>query len=149
MLQNKYLYFAMESNRIEGENSCSYDQIKAVLIAYELNEDLTLCDILNLHSKCFKAGWAGRWRDCQVNIGGHIPPTASEVPRLMEEWYAKWPNMDSWEAHNTFEAIHPFQDGNGRLGRLIWLAKAKGEGYRFQRGFLHQYYYQTLTKTTE
>jgi len=32
--------------------------------------------------------------------------------------------MNSWEAHNKFEAIHPFQDLNGKVGRLIWLSKA-------------------------
>jgi len=134
--------FALESNQIEGESLVTEDQIEATKIAYELGNALNLEDILNLHKKCFKKEWAGKWRTCHVWVGRHTPPPPEEVPELMKEWYSNWDRMDAWEAHNSFEFLYPFQDGNGRLGRLIWLAKM--EGWDFQRTFLHFYYYQTL-----
>ncbi len=139
--------FAKDSNAIEGEIVTTKGQIDAVETVYFQKEELDLKDILALHSLCgrhLKADWVGRFRDCQVYIGDHLPPAPEHVQDQMETFVRQLPMMDSWKAHNLFEAIHPFQDLNGRVGRLIWLSKAVGEGYDFQRSFLHHYYYQTL-----
>lgn len=140
--------FAMESNRIEGEGSFTEGQLGAVFEA----EKMAGCDsifvlerILDWHNMSFEGKeWAGGWRDCQVYIGGHTPIPPEHIEVAMEEWIDKFPFMDAWEAHNSFEKIHPFQDGNGRLGRLIWLTKAISEGYYYEIPFLQMYYYQTL-----
>ncbi|MCP4992446.1 MAG: Fic family protein, partial [Gammaproteobacteria bacterium] len=54
----------------------------------------------------------------------HMAPPASQVPRLMSDLFA-WikktdihPLLSSSIFHYEFEFIHPFADGNGRLGRL-------------------------------
>ncbi len=54
----------------------------------------------------------------------HMAPPASRVPRLMAD-LLHW--LDTTDAHpliassifhHEFEFIHPFSDGNGRMGRL-------------------------------
>lgn len=54
----------------------------------------------------------------------HLAPPADMVPNLMSDLF-KWlkesdvhPLIKSCVFHYEFEFIHPFQDGNGRIGRL-------------------------------
>jgi Fic family protein len=72
---------------------------------------------------------AGRFRRTAVSIRGArlTPPPASQVPSLIAEW-ATWitgegeqypPIVRAAIAHHGFEAVHPFEDGNGRTGRLL------------------------------
>lgn len=82
---------------------------------------------------------AGRLRERQVYIGEKrlgieesrfVPPPPGDLLRAgMSEW-EKWLNLDPSTddtpliakaaiGHYQFETLHPFSDGNGRLGRLI------------------------------
>jgi Fic family protein len=71
----------------------------------------------------------GQWRDGGVgifrdNVLLHMAPPANQIPRLMRDlltWLAhtdSHPLIASCVFHYEFEFIHPFSDGNGRLGRL-------------------------------
>ena len=71
----------------------------------------------------------GRYRRGSVAVVGagevhHIGPPADRVPHLMEDllsWVGETdehPLITSSVFHYGFEFIHPFQDGNGRMGRL-------------------------------
>ncbi|HEX6197037.1 MAG TPA: Fic family protein [Jiangellaceae bacterium] len=80
----------------------------------------------------FEGGYAGRYRDVQNWIGGsefsprdavHVPAPTSEIEPLMAD-LIRFVNRDDMPplaqaalAHGQFEAIHPFTDGNGRIGR--------------------------------
>ncbi|HEY8035646.1 MAG TPA: Fic family protein [Methylobacter sp.] len=72
---------------------------------------------------------AGQWRSGGVGIFReqelvHMAPPATQIPRLMNDllgWLATTdihPLIASCVFHYEFEFIHPFNDGNGRLGRL-------------------------------
>lgn len=71
----------------------------------------------------------GRLRDGDVGIWRgdrllHMAPPASQVPRLIKDllgWLRRTdahPLVASAAFHYEFEFIHPFSDGNGRMGRL-------------------------------
>lgn len=71
----------------------------------------------------------GKYRTLQVYIRGRdwIPPKPNEVQQEMKSllsWYAKnkkklHPLILATYFHIAFETIHPFVDGNGRVGRLL------------------------------
>ncbi|MBI5326998.1 MAG: Fic family protein [Deltaproteobacteria bacterium] len=78
----------------------------------------------------------GSYRTYQVYVGGHKPPKAADVPKLMKE-LLEWLNtkgrllpavISSAILHYQFEYIHPFGDGNGRVGRVLatWELYRKG-----------------------
>ncbi len=69
----------------------------------------------------------GNFRRVPVRVGDYIPPAFGDIPELMTNWENYLNKSDSETdvlvrigvAHYQFEAIHPFKDGNGRMGRLI------------------------------
>jgi Fic family protein len=95
------------------------------------NRELREIDILTLHQVIMRGiiDTAGAYRTTEVRIAGTnvIPPPAYEVPFLMRK-LIDWVNTNPSELvpvelaavlHHKFENIHPFIDGNGRVGRLL------------------------------
>jgi len=94
-------------------------------------EPVDLAHLLSWHKQIFdetKPDLAGQVRDFEVRIRGsqHVPPSAVEVrPMLIEalRWFQRHgetlnPVERAGLFHFQFENIHPFGDGNGRIGRL-------------------------------
>lgn len=104
--------------------------------------ELSLNLILEWHRGLFestKPGIAGQVRAYQVYISNseHIPPTPAELHTHIVEffrWYsAEKEKMNPVElagrTHVKFETMHPFGDGNGRIGRLIMNFILRKKGY--------------------
>ncbi len=87
---------------------------------------------LELHAAVFRGVLpsAGSWRRVNVGVTGarFMPPRMERIPGLMTEWEEEYGMRDlraenvfalgAW-MHLRFETIHPFEDGNGRIGRLL------------------------------
>ena len=94
--------------------------------------DLSLAITLKWHKELFsetKKDLAGKLRIYRVYISGsmHKPPPPEEVEMRITDLF-KWYSRESKKMnpvelaallHLKFETIHPFGDGNGRIGRMI------------------------------
>lgn len=104
---------------------------------------LTLTEVRHVHALTMSAVWEiephpqaypaegpGSWRQHDIHPfpGGMAPPGHAEVPALMHDWVEDFcrvrddprPVAEAVASrHGALERIHPFLDGNGRVGRLL------------------------------
>ncbi|PRA14150.1 cell filamentation protein Fic [Arthrobacter sp. MYb211] len=121
--------------------------VRAMESALAASENLDTGSILDMHRALMKGtrdeATAGSWRQQQVWIGTSssspigaefIPPHHDRVPALMEDLmvYARRTDVPTMAqaaiAHAQFETVHPFTDGNGRIGRALIHSMLKRHG---------------------
>ena len=123
----------IEGKRVLGSPN-EIQEVKNAIQAYELLLSLNPYDekdLLKAHSLMMKelVNRNGKYRTDGVGIFDgkevvHMAPPADRVPALMADLF-EWlktsdvhPLIKSCVFHYESEFIHPFQDGNGRMGRL-------------------------------
>jgi len=132
---------------IAPEKRDDYEEVQNYIIALNYGisritiDNFPLCNrlICEIHEKLLqgirgKHKTPGEFRKSQNWIGGtkpsdalYVPPSILDMPDLMSD-FEKFMNNDIIKMphlikiailHYQFETIHPFLDGNGRIGRLI------------------------------
>lgn len=143
--------FIFETNTIGGENEIlqvddiieTSNHFRCVdYIIARAEEKLHAAFICELHAM-LKSGtsdsrksWfsVGRYKQLPNEVGGletAAPENvATELQNLLHQYHTKkHKNLDDiLDFHHRFELIHPFQDGNGRVGRLIMFKECLTNG---------------------
>lgn len=132
-LSLKQITAIIDGKRVLG-NPNEIKEVKNSIQAYDLLLSLNPYnekDLLKAHKLMMQdlVERNGKYRTDGVGIFDgkkvvHMAPPADRVPELMGDLF-KWlktsdvhPLIKSCVFHYEFEFIHPFQDGNGRIGRL-------------------------------
>ena len=67
--------------------------------------------------------WAGTYRTVDVVVGDHRPPSHDELRGWMWKLTNRTNGIDTLDDlmlwYHDFETIHPYQDGNGRVGGVV------------------------------
>jgi Fic family protein len=129
-----------EEQRNDAKELRNYEQAMFIGLDMVIKHKLSNAVIKQLHARLLqgvrgKKKSPGIYRKGEVWVGAqgtsrgearYLPPDATQIPALMdnlESFYQKRgkvnPVIVSAILHHRFEAIHPFEDGNGRTGRLI------------------------------
>lgn len=123
-----------DNKRVIGPKKDILEVKNAVILYNEIHrlDPLSQKDILKAHALLLKGieKEGGKWRSGNVGVFkgkelAHMAPPHRKVPELMRALfdYVSRENDITWLLkgcifHYEFEFIHPFSDGNGRIGRL-------------------------------
>lgn len=171
-----YVFDATAKPRTDDEIVRNYERALAIGAEHLKRDRISLDLVLEMHQVLMEGeGYAhpGEFRETQVHIGPpgrgiaeatHVPPPPELIPDLMDDWES-WLHSESGidllarvaMMHWQFEAIHPFTDGNGRMGRLLILlflmhADALGQPLLYVSRWLEAHradYYEHLAAVTE
>ena len=139
---------ALISSQIEGIQ-CTLDDVLDPKL--DTNANLDVADVVNYVKACSYAierrgqeknpgefrrsqNWIGA-ANCSLKEARFIPPNVDDMNQAMDELELYMNESDDYDPlirisliHYQFETIHPFLDGNGRVGRLLILLYLMQQG---------------------
>lgn len=148
--RSSILKSSLFSARIE-DNTLTYEQIEEEILniseAIQLIENsapltITVKTISNLHAEVLEGlsddgGFLRTEHSAIFNQAGeavYITPAPDKIPELLKQVFEfstsereSFPIINAFVSHLMFEKIHPFIDGNGRVGRLLVFAILKSK----------------------
>jgi hypothetical protein len=146
-------FFVAESNRIEGiARRPSPAELRETVEFIALAPAQLTVNALERFVSVIQPGAKLRQEArMDVRVGNHLPPEGG--PHITERLdvlldHAVTGICGAHETHLEYETLHPFMDGNGRSGRVLWLwqmVNQVGDPHVLRRGFLHTWYYQSLS----
>jgi hypothetical protein len=149
-----FLFFVRESNRIEGITRAPTKRELQAHLDLMVLDDLEVEDVEAFVKVVAPGKPLRRLVGMNVRVGNHIaPPGDPNIPGKLAGILARVGlHEDPHSVHLAYETLHPFMDGNGRSGRAIWLwqmLRQREAFHALRMGFLHLFYYQTLSATNE
>lgn len=134
--------FLVESNKIESVSTVSDTEVQVAEAFLEM-PTIHIADLVSFVKTTQPDAVLRDKQGLDVIVGDHRPPRGG--PHLRNELELlliriNSGEIDAYRAHIEYERLHPFTDGNGRSGRMLWLWQMK----KAPLGFLHTFYYQVL-----
>ncbi len=148
ILRDSFAYgFAQESNEIEGIfGEVAHQNHKKALLKF-LTHPVVRISYLEEFVRAIEPKAVLREHDYQAviiagNRGLHGTLVKSALRTLLDRIHDN--KITCFEAHMEYEAIHPFMDGNGRSGRVLWLWQRIKYGAWPNLSFKHSFYYEAF-----
>lgn len=128
-----------EMRRGDIEEISNYRAAVSIAEAALIHRPITLSLIREVHQQLLRGvrgrdkapgqfrddqNWIGRRGD-PIDRARFVPPSPLVLNSALEEWQAyigletEDPVLQTAVAHAQFEILHPFKDGNGRIGRML------------------------------
>lgn len=152
LIETNFVNFIIESNKIEGIHREPTGEEMVEFNRFMELPEVTIGELSQFVSVYQPSAVLRRQSGMDVRVGNYHPPgggpkiidhlegivdAANRMHKMFDGRYM-WPH--AFEIHNRYESLHPFTDGNGRSGRMLWMWMMR----QAPLGFLHTWYYQSL-----
>lgn len=131
-----------DKNAINEQEAKGIALAALYLFGLDIETPISTTLLLNIHRTAFGHlyDWAGKWRNSNIIVGQLEPPQPHQIIQLMYQFVdnlnfkisiakTKEEHIECLlYAHYEFVRIHPFNNGNGRTGRILmnWVAMKFG-----------------------